>query len=135
MANLAPTYWTDRSFIADGAITQYTVVKLSTDSSDGDCRVATSTSKDSLPIGIAQETAADGAQVRVRVAGESYVKADGAYSLSDELAVTDTDGTVDTHTDTAGDNSYSIGVAMEAAAAAADVKLIKINIYSKQFED
>jgi hypothetical protein len=124
----------DVQAIADGAITKYTVVKLSSDSSDGDMRVTVATASTDIPFGIAQETVADGAAVLVRIAGISKISANAAYSLGDELSVAANDGQVDTVA-TAGSagSVYVVGHALHAATAASNELPCRIAIYAKYF--
>ena len=120
------------NFKANGAITKYTMVKLSTLASDGSSRVATTAASTDVSIGVAQETVADGDQVSVMLAGISLVSANGAHTIGDELMVITTDGEVDTWTASAGSNAVVCGVAMETAAAAQDQMAMLIKIYQKQ---
>jgi fructoselysine-6-P-deglycase FrlB-like protein len=121
----------DIQCVANGAITKFTVVTLSTDSSDGDPRVATCGTSDK-PFGIAQETVATGESILVRLAGISKVSANGAYSLGDALCVAAADGQVDTAAPAGGANAYVIGIALHAATAAGDECPALLRFYEMQ---
>jgi hypothetical protein len=125
----------DIECVAAGTIGQYCVVKLSTDSSNGDLRVVVSAAAADTSLGIAQESASSGDTVRVRLSGTSLVKADGPFTLGDELQVNDADGTVDTFAASAGDTDYVIGIALHGATAAGDYVPCLIRMYARQTED
>lgn len=110
--------------LANGALSRYTVVKLSTDSTDGHARVATCGTAD-IPYGIVQDDAASGESCSVRIAGQSKVSANGDFAISDELCVAAADGQVDTLSA----DGWSIGQAMHAAGAANDIVTVNINIH------
>jgi len=110
--------------LANGALTQYTVVKLSTDSTNGHRRVAVCGTSD-IPLGIVQDDAADGEQCTIRTEGISKVSANGDFAISDELCVAAADGQVDTLSA----DGWSIGQALHAAGAANDIVTVKLNIH------
>ncbi len=103
----------DMTFKAAAAMaTKYVAVYLSAADT---VAVATSGTRQ---IGILQTTAAAaGEQVRVRLLGESYVKANGAFDLNDRLTGIATTGFVDTAVD---GTDYPIAIALEAATAQND---------------
>lgn len=110
--------------LANGALVRYTVVTLSTDSTNGHRRVATCGTSD-IPFGVVQDTAATGEACTVRTEGISLVSANGAYAISDELTVAAADGQVDTLSA----DGWSIGQALHAATAANDTLPCKLNIH------
>ena len=117
----------DIAVVANGAITQYMVVSLSTDDSSGNLRVIPATTA-TVPFGVAQEAIADGASGSVRTltgGGISLVQADGAFTLGDNLTVADANGQVDT---LSADN-YCIGIALHGATAANDTMPVLLNLY------
>jgi hypothetical protein len=126
--NLSPnTLGVERAYIADGSITQYAVVVRSTDTADGlDPRVKLPAATTDAPEGIAQNSASAGEVVRVRISGESFVIANGPYSVGDQLSIAATTGKVDT----AGSGDRLVGVAREAAAAANDIKVVDLDLKS-----
>jgi hypothetical protein len=124
----------DLPFIADGAITKYTIVKLSTESG-GNQRVVVAAASTDVPLGVAQETVATGAPVLVRLAGVSLVSANGAFTEGDELMVAASDGEVDTFSSSAGVGAYVVGIALETAAAAQNQKAMLIRMHHKQTND
>jgi hypothetical protein len=118
--NIAPSLAgsLQREFVANGAVTQYAVVVLSTPTGDGlDSRVKLPAAVTDQVIGIAQHAAADGEPVRVCLQGESYVVANGAFSVGDPLSLAATTGKVDT----AASGNVIIGIAREAANATNDL--------------
>jgi hypothetical protein len=126
--NLSPnTLGVERAYIAGGAITQYAVVVRTTDTADGlDPRVIEPAATSDAPEGVAQNSAAAGEVVRVRISGESFVIANGPYSVGDQLSIAATSGTVDT----AASGDRIVGVAREAAAAAGDIKVVQLDLTS-----
>lgn len=114
----------DITFSAAAAMaTKYVAVMLN--STPGQVAVATDGS--AAMIGILQETAAAaGDAVRVRVHGTSLVHANGAFSIGDPIQSVDTTGYVDT----AGAGEHAIGIALEAATAAADEVLVFVHKFS-----
>lgn len=114
----------DIACVANGAITAYTVVALSTDDTSGNLRVIPCTTA-LIPFGVAQETVATGIAVNVRISGVSLIEADGAFTLGDELTVADTNGQVDTLSA----DGWSVGVAMHGATAAGDQMPVKLAIH------
>lgn len=122
----------DVQVIAAGTIAQYAVVKLSTDSADGDQRVVVSAAVADVAFGVAQHAASSGDPLQVRIEGITRVKADGAYTLGDELSVADTNGEVDTAAPAAGVNHFVVGIALHGATAAGDTLPMLINKYMKQ---
>ncbi len=123
--------------IADGAIVKGTCIKFSTDDSFGNLRVTTNAAKETIPEGIALYDVADGGVCEYAgTPGDVvYVKADGAFSKGDKLAVTDANGELDTYSETAGDNSWFVGIALHAAAAAGEMVPIKFAPQETQVED
>jgi len=118
--NIAPTLAgsIQREFIANGAITQYAVVVLSTPTGDGlDSRCALPSAVTNQVLGVAQHDAADGEPVRVAMQGESYIVANGAFSAGDLLSLAATTGKVDT----AASGNVIVGLAREAATATNDI--------------
>jgi hypothetical protein len=135
MALIGTLHGQDIQVIAAGTIAQYAVVKLSTDSSDGDLRVVVSAAASDTPFGVAQEAASSGDSILVRISGISLVKADGAFTLGDELQVNDANGEVDTFAASAGDTDYVVGIALHGATAAGDTMPMLIRMYARQTED
>lgn len=131
MANIGEVQVFDMGFVADGAITAGTIVMLSTDASNGDPRVIVAADSSSKPVGVALETVADAARVQVRLAGIAHVSANGGYTIGDELMVAAADGEVDTFAGTAGENRFVVGLALETAAAAQNLKAMLIRIYTR----
>lgn len=112
----------DVAFVADGAISANTVVKLSTPSSDNNARVALATAASDQALGVALVDAADGEVVRVQMLGLGYVIANGAFSAGDSLSVAAATGKVDT----AGSGDLLVGIALEEATAQNDVVVCKL---------
>jgi predicted RecA/RadA family phage recombinase len=110
--------------IANGALTKYTVVKLSTDSAGGHRRVATCDTTD-IPFGVVQDTAATGEICTIRTEGITLISANGAFAISDELCVAAADGQVDTLSA----DGWSIGQALHAAGNANEEIPVKLNIH------
>lgn len=110
----------DRTFKSASAMaTKYVAVYLS--SAD----TVTLANSGNKPIGILQSVAAaTGEQVRVRVFGESYVKANGAFSVGDYLSAAAATGFVDTASD---GTDYPIAIALEAATATNDEVKAMVN--------
>lgn len=105
----------DLSFVAEGDLSgsQYCAVALG--STKGTCKICGVNDK---PIGVLQNKPKAGEAATVRRLGTTVVKANGAFSLGDTLAVAAATGKVDTAvTDT---NPWSIGTAVEAAGATND---------------
>ena len=109
--------------IANGALSKYTAVKLSTDS-NGDRRVATCGTTDK-PLGIVQDDAADGENCTIRIAGVSLVAANGDFLIGDELVVAAADGELDTYST----DAWSVGIALHAATAAHDLVPCRLGIH------
>jgi hypothetical protein len=122
----------DLELIANGTVAIYTVVSLSTADSNGNARVVTCPDSVTRPLGVAQNAAADGESVQVRLAGISLISANGAYALADELMVAASDGEVDTFSTSATVNAYVVGQALEAAGAAQDRMAVLIGIYARE---
>lgn len=114
----------DIAAVANGAITQYMVVSLSTDDSSGNLRVIPCTTA-TVPYGVAQEAIDDTKSGPIRISGVTLVQADGAYSLGDNLTVADANGQVDTLST----DNYCVGVALHGATAAGDTLPMLIRIY------
>lgn len=114
--------------IANGAVTKYRVVKVSTDSADGEMRVALVAGGTDVPCGVATHDAADGEPCSVQYLGIAWVEANGAYTAADRLAAAASTGRVDTAT--SGD--YVIGIALNSAAAQADVMSVLLTLGPKQ---
>lgn len=131
MANIGEVQVFDMGFVADGAITAGTIVMLSTDDSSGNQRVIVAADSSSKPVGVALETVATGDRVQVRIAGIAFVSANGDYALNDELMVAASDGEVDTFAGTSGQNRFVVGLALEAAGAAQNLKAMLIRIYTR----
>ncbi len=113
-----------RAYIASGAVTQYAAVTGASDAADGSPRCALPGSAGVYCLGIAQNAAADGDVVTVMYSGESYVKANGAFSMGDLLSIAATDGDVDTATD----RQNAVGRALDEATAAGDLVVAKIEL-------
>lgn len=113
-----------RAYIADGAVTKYAAVMLSTDATDGEPRCKLPTGAGVSCIGVAQNDADSGDVVSVVYDGESYVKANGAFSAGEDLSIAATDGDVDTATD----KQSLVGKALDEATAAGDLVVCKLNI-------
>jgi hypothetical protein len=113
-----------RAYIADAAVTQYAVVMISTDATDGEPRCKLPTGAGVKPLGVAQNDASDGEVVTVVYSGESYVSANGAFSAGDRLSVAASDGQVDTATTT----QALVGTALDEATAANDLIVCLLNI-------
>lgn len=124
--NLSPiSLGEERAYIADGAITAFSVVVRKADG-DLDAKVGAPAAITDAPEGIAQNDAADGEVVRVRVSGESFVLANGAYSTGDQLSIANVSGAVDT----ASAGARLVGIAREAAAASGDIKVVALDLKS-----
>jgi hypothetical protein len=124
--NLSPiSLGEERAYIADGAITAFSVVVRKADG-DLDAKVGAPAATTDAPEGIAQHDAADGEVVRVRVSGESFVLANGAYSVGDQLSIANVSGAVDT----AASGNRLVGIAREAAAASGDIKVVSLDLKS-----
>lgn len=100
-----------RSELADAAITQYRIVKIT---STG---VAAATADTDAMIGVAQETVAAGETVPVRMIGTSKVTASDAISKGARLTATTGGKAVTTVTNL----KTIIGIALEDAAADGDI--------------
>ena len=111
-----------KSFVADGAVTEFALVSSTT---AGKVSITTAAT-DARCIGIAQRACADGEVVEVLVQGESRVIAGGTIANSASLVMATTAGKVATHA-TAG--NYSIGQLLpninQTSASANDQVLIK----------
>ena len=111
-----------KSFVADGAVTEFALVSSTT---AGKVSVTTAAT-DARCIGIAQRACADGEVVEVLVQGESRVIAGGTIANTASLVMATTAGKVATHA-TAG--NYSIGQLLpninQTSASANDQVLIK----------
>lgn len=113
-----------RAYLADGAVTQYAAVTGSTDASTGEPRCKLPGGAGVYCVGIAQNAADSGDVVTVVYEGESYVKANGAFSIGDVLSIAATDGDVDTATD----RQFAVGMALDEATAAGDLVVAKLTI-------
>lgn len=121
--NLGPIqHILDVAFVADGAIAQGAVVKLSTPSSDNNARVEEAGASSDVALGVAVAAADDGAVVRVQMLGLAYVIANGPFSAGDKLAVAAAGGKVDT----ASSGDLLVGVALEAATASGDLVICQL---------
>jgi hypothetical protein len=117
-----------RAYIADGAVTQYAAVMISTDATDGEPRCKLPTGAGVQPLGIAQNDADSGDVVTVVYSGESYVSANGAFSAGDRLSIAATDGQVDTATT----QQCLVGVALDEATAANDLIVCLLSIGARE---
>lgn len=99
----------EKSFLADNAITQYAAVKVTT-TGVSTCDIATANG-DAI-IGIAQQAAAAGEQVTVRMFGTSKAVAGGAVTVGNTVTPTTAGALVADSTDTHG----IIGRALQTAA-------------------
>lgn len=131
MANIGEVQIFDLGFVANGAITAGTIVKLSSDDSSGNQRVIVAADSSDKPIGVALESVSSGDRVQVRLAGIAFVSANGDYAIGDELMVAASDGEVDTFSGTSGQNRFVVGIALEAAGAAQELKAMLIRIYTR----
>lgn len=100
----------EKSFLADNAITQYNVVKITT---TGQSTVDVSTANGDAIIGIAQNTVLAGEQVVVRMFGTSKCLAGGTISAGQTVTATTAGKLVADSTDTHG----IVGRALEAAVS------------------
>lgn len=112
----------DVTFVAGGAITQYTLVKMSADNTVVACAAVTD-----VPIGVAQDGAVNvGDAVSVRIVGLSKVVASAAIAAGVPIgtsatgtAVAETIGTDTTH--------YVAGICVAASTAASEILTAAIN--------
>lgn len=103
----------DKTFKAKVAMAnKYVAVKLT--STEGEVDLATTTNK---AIGILQSVGVAGESVRVRLFGESFLKANAAFSIGDYLTGIAATGKLDTAVD---GTDYPIAIAIEAATAQDD---------------
>lgn len=113
------------SMKAENAFTEaYVVCELGTNADEVDLPDAVT----DTPFGVVQDSASAGQSIPVAVAGVTKVVANGAFSKGDLLAIAATTGRVDTVSGL--DSSFNpeaataqkpIGVALEAASAAAEI--------------
>jgi hypothetical protein len=113
-----------RAYFADGAVTKYAAVTISTDNSDGDPRCKLPGGAGVVCLGIAQNDADSGDVVTVVYEGESYCKANAAFSAGDMLSIAATDGDVDTATD----RQFTVGIALDEATTAGDLVVCKLSL-------
>lgn len=112
------SYVLDKTYQADGALTQYAVVVYG--GVDGHCN-APASQKANKVAGVVQETAsASGDTVRVRKAGITKVVASEAISLGMEVSINDIQGRVYDPTVFASGDGV-VGVMEEAATASGDI--------------
>lgn len=115
----------DLSFEAENDMSEkYVVVELGS----GDNQVDLPDATTDTPVGVIQDTADSGESINVRVQGVTKVRANGAFSKGDQLAIAATTGRVDTVTglDSSFDSGSAtaqkpIGIALEAATEAGQV--------------
>ena len=122
-------YILDMSFIAEGNITKYAVVVAG--SQEGKVTLPAGANASKI-IGIAQNDAADGEPVRVRLLGISKAIAAGAISMGDLVQIADSAGKVQTASPAAGTNAFIVGVAMDAAGSAGEY--VHINIMPSVYQ-
>jgi hypothetical protein len=123
-----PAKGASRAYIADGSVTRYAAVMISTDSSDGDPRCKLPTGAGVQALGIAQNDADSGDVVTVVYDGESYISANGAFSAGDRLSIAASDGQLDTATT----QQCIVGVALDEATAANDIVVCKLSIGARE---
>ncbi len=117
-----------KSFQAGAAIAAYTLVKHS---SADDVAIAAAAATD-LVIGATQDVApASGERVDVALVGITYITAGAAITRGARL-MSDSSGRVITAAASAGSNVYTIGVALESAAAAGDI--IRVHLAPGSFQ-
>lgn len=108
-------------FVASGAITAKRAVKAHTTA--GQVIVAAAIADPT--IGVAQNTVADGEQVKVQIGGKAIMTASAAIAVGDEVMVTAAGaGKVMT---AAGATARSIGIALSAATADGDDVEVLLN--------
>lgn len=118
MASLS--YGLDKTYIADSALLQYSVVLYNTALS-GHCTVPAAAS-DALIAGVVQEAAtASGDIVRVRKEGITKVLAEGAIAIGNEVGIADIRGMVDDTLAAWASGDGVLGVAEETATASGDI--------------
>lgn len=131
MANTSrkgPAKGAARAYLADGAVTKYAAVMISTDATDGEPRCKLPTGAGVQPLGIAQNDASDGEVVTVVYSGESYILANGAFSAGDRLSIAASDGELDTATT----QQCIVGVALDEATAAHDQIVCLLSIGARE---
>ena len=109
------------TFVASGDIVRYRAVKLHT--TEGE---VIETTDNYCPIGVAMETVADGAHVRVCTAGVAPVYAEGAIALNAVVHPSGASGVID---DDCADTEFALGWALRAATAAGDIIPVRINVH------
>lgn len=117
-----------KNYIADAAITPWTIVKVGSDSS----HVATATTAADAMLGVTGEVGpASGERVDISLAGIEYVVAGAAFSAGVALT-SDGSGRAIAAAPATGVNVTTIGTALEAASAAGDVVRVLLGLGSLQ---
>lgn len=127
--NLAPSFEgiIERVYIASGDVAQYSVVVADGETADGmNPAAAAPSAATDIPLGIAQHSASAGETLRVRVQGESYAIANGAFSVGDQLTLDSADGKVGTATAT----RRVVGIALDEATAADEILVVSLDLKS-----
>lgn len=106
---------------AGAGITRYTCVKYHT--TEGE--VIASTDND-VPLGIALETVASGANVRICTFGIAPCTTAGAVALNAVVHPAGAAGIID---DDGADTEFALGFAERAATAAGDIIPIRVNVH------
>src|SRR3954447_19168768 len=101
----------EKSILADNAITQYALIKVTTTG----CDIATADT-DKI-IGVAQQAAAAGEHVDVRFAGTSKIVSAGSIVAGDQIVAT----TAGKGTTTTTDKKIVIGRALQAGTTSGDI--------------
>lgn len=110
-----------RQFIANGTITAYRVVKLSSASTDEQARVIAPTATTDQPLGIALEGASDGQPVRVGMIGIFTAEAHGAITAGTLVCIGATTGRISTQAAASGTNQTLLGIALETVTTQGDL--------------
>lgn len=114
----------DKTFKAGGAISQYYAVKLSADNTVVVCSGVTD-----IPIGIAQDGAASGAAVVVRIIGESKFNGNAAVTVG-ALVGTAADGQIAPYVAGTDTTKYVMGQCTKAVGNAGEIGSAIINCAS-----
>lgn len=121
MAWEKPDFMISMEANADLSAKQYYFVEIVTGYKADVCNAATD-----RPIGILQNKPKAGETAEIMVSGVSKVSADGVVALGDQIG-TSADGQADVKTAGTDTTEYVVGVALEAAAAAAEIIAVLIN--------